>query len=246
MQRVRLILLILCLIIFPACASAPAIDPFPTLIRANCPWYKWSPCPPARSWEEDLSEKWNRSYDKIADSVKNYEAATTNDDRVRHRNDYTERMFSMIDEEQLHYQSSIRQTKAFSDLFMDVGVLGLTASATVVGGEATKAVLSAAATALGATKIAVNKAFFEEAAMSSILNQIDAARSIKKLAIRGLRDKSDFDYPLVRAQGDMLLYLFSGSVISAIKTLAEDSAEKKRKASEALEKQAKDPSETIP
>ena len=48
-------------------------------------------------------------------------------------------------------------------------------------------------------------------------------------------------YPLSYARADMLEYLFSGSIISAVKALTEDSAVKKRKSSEALSEQATKP-----
>ena len=238
-HKLRLIGLITCLLAFSACASAPALDPIAIMVRSNCPWWKLSSYCPSSPWEKDFADKWRRPYQRIESLQNKYDENTSDDKKIIYRDDYINEMFAMIDEEHMHYQVSIRETKSFADFFSDLGLLGLTASGAVVGGAATKAILSAAAAALTGSKIAMNKAFFEEAAMSSILNQMDAARNTKKYAIRELmrRKVPVSDYPLSNARADMMEYLFSGSIISAIKGLAEDSSTKKRTTVESLNSQ---------
>ena len=177
MKNLRVVFLLLPLLGFSACATAPAMDPIATMVKSNCPWYKT--CDP-HPWEQDFADKWHRPYDVIKDLQTKYASdGATADTKKAVRNDYINEMFSMIDEEHLQYQASIRLTRAFSDFYMDIAVLGLTAAGAVAGGAPTKAILSAAAAALTGTKIAVNKAFFEESAISTLLNEMDSARILK-------------------------------------------------------------------
>lgn len=232
MNRITTAMLGVSLLFLNNCAHAPAIDPIMVLIGSNCPWYYtfpifWKSCPSPTPWEKDLASKWQRPYDSIFDYQELYKKSAK-DDAKRYRNDYINEMFAMIDEEQLHYQLSLRQTRAFADFFMDLGVLGLTAAGAVVGGEATKAILSVAASGLTGTKIAVSKAFYEESAISAILNQMDTSRNEKKLLIREKMISAIDDYPMSQAKAEMLEYLFSGSIIVAIKGLAEEAGARKR------------------
>lgn len=224
MGRLLSVFVMISLFGLSACATAPAIDPIDVMGKSSCPWYKArSFCPDPSRWEKDLAGKWNRPYTVIEALIDRYTWATNDDDKTEIRNDYINEMFAMIDEEQLLYQNSVRQTKAFSEFFMDLSVLGLTAAGTVVGGAPVKAILSAAAAALTGTKLAVNKDFYQEASTSTILNHMDAARYLAKAEIRKRAKLKAHDYPLSEARADLMDYLFKGSIITAVKAIVENS-----------------------
>ena len=129
----------------------------------------------------------------------------------------------------LHYVEFVKEVavnKAQLDTALDVLNLGLTLASTVVGSQATAAILSAAAAGVAGTRISYDKNFFYEKTVEVLVTAMNAQRMVALIPIeRGLAKSID-DYPFERAITDLHIYFASGTFNGALQAIQKDAGQK--------------------
>jgi hypothetical protein len=137
----------------------------------------------------------------------------------------------------LNYSSFITNSsfqKQTLDTVTDVVLLGLSIGATAVGGAPTKTLLSAIATGVAGSKLAVDKNFYYEKTISALVAAMNAQRKTALIPIQeGLTQGTD-RYPLTRALSDLDNYYLAGTFVGALQAIQADAGAKEAKADEAL------------
>jgi hypothetical protein len=144
--------------------------------------------------------------------------------RKARRNQILHALIFLTDLNYHEYERDLYTGKASTDTFFDIAVLGFTSAATLSGGEAAKSILSAIATGLTGTRLAIDKNFFREQATPVLIAKMRASRIEKLNIILGGTDKEIDIYPLERGLLHILEYYNAGTVIVALHDVAKEAA----------------------
>lgn len=158
-------------------------------------------------------------------SAKNYYVTVYKDasDKEAVRNQILSDLMTIIDSNYHSYEDNLRNDKSTQEFLADLATLGLTAAATVSGGEETKTILSAIATGVVGVNTAANKEYFQNNAIQALQLQMRAARSkVETSLIKGMK-QSIKDYPLEAGIRDIVQYYYAGSLNDALISLVQNS-----------------------
>ncbi|TAL08570.1 MAG: hypothetical protein EPO02_12525 [Nitrospirae bacterium] len=179
-------------------------------------------------WHKGLARTLNRPYEEIQELIDKYfkvETDKTNKKLLRNRIAY--KLFPLVDEYHANFKLHLYTGRALTDSIFDFLLLGVNAAGSVVGGEAVKGILHAAGTGLSGGKLSMSQNWYQEKTTSAIVSQMDALRYAKKLNMATkLSQVNDDDYPLDVVLQDMLDYFNSGSLVTALTSLADEAAAK--------------------
>lgn len=144
--------------------------------------------------------------------------------RMAERNSAVDAYLFLCDLSFRDYATGLYVQVATFSTAADLLALGLSAGATVVGGEATKAGLSAASTLVQGGKAIVASEFYEQQAKTPLLTTMRELRAAKRADIETGKRKPVREYTLSTAMLDVLAYC-SVDVVAAIQKLTERSTQ---------------------
>ena len=161
------------------------------------------------------------------DVVAGYEQAGADPQaRREYRNRVVTARLRLID---LNYQNFIEllhAQRSTRNVVLDTVGLGLTAAASVVGGQAAIQALSATATGIGGVNATLDSEVYYDHTLPIMITQMEAERArVRERILDGLQ-KNDGDYPLFLAMSDLDQYYRAGSIFGAIIGLSRDSGAK--------------------
>jgi len=131
----------------------------------------------------------------------------------------------LIDQGYEQFTYDLYTSRAHTNVFMDMSVLGLTGAATVTGGESAKTLLAAIATLVEGSRLSIDKNLFFEQASPVLIATMTAVRESTALRINSrLSENNTLDYTLTMALSDVLAYYQAGTVPAAIAQLGVDAS----------------------
>ena len=143
--------------------------------------------------------------------------------RQRYRNLVVSARLHLTD---IYYQRFVQalyaQRRSRNVLLESLG-LGLTAAASVVGGQATIQALSATATGVGGLNATLDAELYYDQTLPAIIAQMEAGRQQAKARILQGIQRPDEQYTLFTALSDLDDYYRSGSLIGAIAGITQES-----------------------
>jgi hypothetical protein len=111
--------------------------------------------------------------------------------------------------------------------------MGLTAAATVLGGQEIKTILSATATGTQGTRISITKNYLREKTTEVLLTAMRATRREKaNLILEKMAKLSVVDYTLEEARVDLTSYFYAGSLQDALLVVTAETGAKEKTAVE--------------
>ena len=113
-------------------------------------------------------------------------------------------------------------------------VLGLTATAAVVGGADTKAALAAAAAAVVGAQAAFDKRALFDKTLPVLMAQMVAQRETIRTSIRTSEELPVESYSLYSGLSDLQRFEFAGSIPGSLQSIAEDAGQKTKTAADDL------------
>jgi hypothetical protein len=125
-----------------------------------------------------------------------------------------------IDIRYREYISGLRAGQVYSGLFGDLATLGLTTSATLVGANDLKAILTGTATATQGGVSSIDKRMFESQTIQAIIPVMDGNRAQEAVIIQGEEKKSVQDYTLESGLSDLNDYFMRGTLLNALQSMA--------------------------
>jgi len=133
-----------------------------------------------------------------------------------------------------NYEISLFMNEGSFKVATDVLQLGLGMASTITNGERSKTVLSAVLTGVTGTSLSIDKNFFRQQTVQSLISSMQAGRDrTKALIIRRLNNETASSYPFQAARSDLATYFFAGTLPGALQQLnqtAAASAKDERKA----------------
>lgn len=147
-------------------------------------------------------------------------------ERREFRNRIIHELLAIADSHYYAFKSSLLTGRAGGDTAMDITELALSTATTLVGGVTAKGNLGAASTLLKGSRTSIDKNFFVQQTLSSIINGIEDKRQTDLLSIeKKLRTSTD-DYPLTQGLSDVELYQSRASLIDGAMAVANQTAAK--------------------
>jgi hypothetical protein len=141
----------------------------------------------------------------------------------RLRNDIVTALIAMDEQDFQSYAGDIGHVQRISSVASDITVLALTATATVAGGEETKAILAGLAAVFTGSRIAVDKDIFYQNTYPALVQRMKTLRDMDRAMIQdNLKNKSDDEYPLADVYYDVLGLYRYGTITGAIASLNQD------------------------
>jgi len=133
-----------------------------------------------------------------------------------------------------NYEISLFMNEGSFKVATDVLQLGLGMASTITNGERSKTVLSAVLTGVTGTSLSIDKNFFRQQTVQSLISSMQAGRDrTKALIIRRVNNETASSYPFQAARSDLATYFFAGTLPGALQQLnqtAAASAKDERKA----------------
>ncbi len=179
----------------------------------------------------DASPMLRYTTDQFQLDLNEYEAVDqTPAKRQEIRDRMTRRVMAIITDNFSHFEAEFFTGRAFGETGFDIAGLGLDAAITIVGGERTKTVLGAIATAVGGVRLSIDKNFFREKTSETLLAKMRGQRATKETEIEKKLQLGDGEYSIYEAWGDLVELFYAGTIHSALIGLAEDAGEKAKEA----------------
>jgi len=151
-------------------------------------------------------------------------------DRQKVRNEIIDDLKGLIDQNYRAYEVALRSDKDVKDLVANLAAMGLTAAATVAGGESTKTILAAIATGVLGVNATVDKTLFKDFGVEAIQYEMQRLRSKKEVSIIQGKAKPVDQYTLNEALNDLVEYYNAGFVTRAIVSLVVETGSKAKDA----------------
>ena len=145
-------------------------------------------------------------------------------DKEKVRNAILSDLMSMIDYNYHEYENNLRTDNDVKNMIADIVTLGLTASATAVGGAETKTILSAIATGVVGVNTSIDKNVFQSNTIQAIELEMRALRAAKEADLYHGMASTDKQYPLQSGIRDIIAYYYAGSLTDALMGLAQQTA----------------------
>ena len=198
---------------------------FAVVVLSSCSATKLSPDEPAMFAPAELAKRY--TIEALDRDLEEYEQATGNPvKRKRIRDEMTYAVIALIRANFGCFEERFFSGRATGAAAFDVVNLGLDAAIAIVGGDRTKSILGALATAIHGSSISIDKHFFREKTSETILATMRADRTRAETAIKKKLQLEDNDYLFDEAWGDLIDLFYAGTVHSALITIAEQAGEK--------------------
>lgn len=141
---------------------------------------------------------------------------TSDEDRHRLRNNIVTARLQLIDLNYHQFVLALNTHRNSRNILLESVGLGLTAAASVVGGQAAIQALSATATGVGGLNATLDAELYYAQTLPVIITQMEADRARERQEIVGNLERSVGDYPLFLALSDLDSYYRAGSLHGAI------------------------------
>ncbi len=148
-----------------------------------------------------------------------YNNTKPGDEQKAVRNRIIDELMSLIDQNYRNYEVALRTDKNVKDLGTTLASMGLTAAATVAGGEETKTILAAIATGVIGANSVVDKTIFKDFGIETLQFEMQRLRAERAKTIFAAKKQSVADYSLPQAIGDLLEYYNAGFVTRALTSM---------------------------
>jgi hypothetical protein len=132
-----------------------------------------------------------------------------------------------------NYEIALFMNEGSFKVATDVLQLGLGMASTITNGERSKTVLSAVLTGFTGTTLSIDKNFFKQQTVQSLISSMQAGRDRTKATIIRRLIEPATSYPFQAARSDLAAYFFAGTLPGALQQLnqtAAAAAEVQRKA----------------
>jgi hypothetical protein len=160
-------------------------------------------------------------------------------DKKLTRNEIIDDLKGLIDQNYRNYEVTLRDDKNIRDLSFNLAAMGLTAAATVAGGEATKTILAAIATGVLGANATVDKVILKDFGIETIQFNMQKLRSEREKLIIDGKKKGVDDYTLNQALGDLVEYYNAGFVTRALASMVVDAGAAAKKAKDEADEKRK-------
>jgi len=157
--------------------------------------------------------------------------------RREYRNRIINDFLAIADFNYYEFKSVLLVGRANGDTLLDVAELSLSTATTLVGGVTSKTNLGAASTLLKGGRTSVDKNFFVQQTMASIINGIEIRRQTDKIEILKKMAQTTDQYPLSHALSDVQLYQSRASLVAGAMAVANETADKASSSEKALRMQ---------
>lgn len=175
----------------------------------------------------------NKTYPAIEDQCKQMRSAFVYD------------LLALADSNYLNFKDSLLEGRAGYDTVLDITELMLSSATTLVGGLTARGNLGASSTLLKGSRSSVDKNFFAQQTLASILNAIEDQQQKDKVEILKGLTKSTTDYPLTQAFSDVQNYESRASLVAGALLVANQTASTAKKSKDELDEVKKDPAKAI-
>lgn len=155
-------------------------------------------------------------------------------DRVDARNRFISGRLVQIDLQYLKFIRALTSDKQQIDAATDVALLTINLAGTLVGGTRAKTNLAAAAAAIAGTKTIIDKDFYYEKSIESLVATMNAKRKEMLVGILGGLTQSVDNYPFERALTDIHQYYLAGTLNGAIQFINAQAAQSDAESTKAL------------
>jgi hypothetical protein len=155
-----------------------------------------------------------------------YNRETDTDKKKVLRNEIIDARMEEIDKKFGDFERELYKQGVGFGIGTDWIVLALTATTTVVGGEATKSALGAASTGVVGAKASFEKSALFDKALPALIAGMVAQRETLRASIRTSEGLSVDRYSIYAALSDLQRFKFAGSIPGSLQALAEDAGQK--------------------
>jgi hypothetical protein len=147
-----------------------------------------------------------------------------------YRNELVHIGLVLIDDNYNQFENNLFVGRAKTNVAGDITELGVAAATGITNGERVKTILAVALTAFKGGRKSIDMNFFRERTTEVIAQKMRGSRSkVLQGIYQGLALPVD-RYPLGAALDDLIIYLYAGSLNSAMLELAQDAGEDAKKA----------------
>lgn len=185
---------------------------------------------PRQSYDEKRQIKQLEKEFEKPDLITNYFALTTEETKRAARDKIISGRLALIDLNYNQFIARFSVKKQSLDAGTEITELGLNLATTAVGGEGAKTILSAVASGVTGTKLAIDKNFFFEKTVPVLITSMNAQRKLALAPILTGITKDSETYPLTQALSDIDAYYFAGTFIGALQAIQADSGAKDKQA----------------
>ena len=188
----------------------------PTLVFCGCAALKGAPnqTPSASKQRKVIAAQID-----IDTIMKSYEAAEkAGDDQtmITIRNDYIDKTLLLYNSNFTDWTTSTAFEQNSWDTLSKVAVLGVDAAGTLVGAQESKAILAAISGGITGSTELVDKNFFYQKTMPSLVSAMNAAREKDLTPIRKGEGETPEQYSLGTAMDDLNKYFYDGTFLGAL------------------------------
>jgi hypothetical protein len=193
----------------------------------------WNPGAPDQSFDEDNDIQVLEQHYGQAGALTSYYAVKP--ETVAARNEFVAGRLTLINLQYIKFIRGFAATKSQMDSAFDLLITGVGLATAVTGGEAAKAALGAAAAGLGATRTSIDKNFFYEKTVPTLITAMNAQRKVVLVSIiEGIKRDIE-NYPLAQALSDLSEYYFAGTFVGALQAIQKDAGAKEEAADKKIE-----------
>ncbi|ACO31682.1 hypothetical protein ACP_3403 [Acidobacterium capsulatum ATCC 51196] len=147
-----------------------------------------------------------------------------------YRNEILDSIRAEIDIRYREYISGLRAGQVYSGLFGDLATLGLTTSATLVGADDLKAILTGTATATQGGVSSIDKRMFESQTIQAIIPVMDGNRARVAVIMQAEEKETVQNYTLESGLSDLNDYFMRGTLLNALQSMAAAGGQKQNSA----------------
>ncbi|HKR96189.1 MAG TPA: hypothetical protein VJW55_12530 [Candidatus Angelobacter sp.] len=162
--------------------------------------------------------------DNYKSDLKDYDAATTDADKVRLRNKMVYGIMAEIDYVFYDYETKLYLNQGTFKVGGDFLELGLSSASTITNGARAKTVLSGILSGVSGVDLSIDKNFFRQQTVQAIASSMEANRDrLKNVILQQLKQDST-SYPFAAARADLIRYFFAGTLPSGLQQLHQQAA----------------------
>lgn len=172
--------------------------------------------------ENSETSKYERDLDAKKINGKEISEKEFQDVMKQKRNQILNNLILLMNIRYAQYERCFYQTDATISTAFDAAVLGVTAAGTVVGGSATKSILSAIAAGITGSRLSIEKNFLFEKTSPVLMAKMRSMREEKFKTIDTNMKKNIKEYPLERGLVDIQEYFYSGTIAGALQAISNE------------------------
>lgn len=174
----------------------------------------------------------------FAEELENNMPKTTTTISPDKRNDYINKLITIIDINYSRFINKLGTEKRTKDMAVDFTQLSLNIAGAAVGGATTKTVLSAISAGVTGSNSAIDKNFFYDLTLPSLIVQMNADRTeVYRMILTGMqKDVSGKDsYPWTMALRDLIDYYNAGTLQHATFSVSKAAGAKQTEAQDRID-----------